>query len=71
MNTPRLGEARFPCRLTHTIPDDLRIPERIEIGAEPGLQFEVAGPHAKLFFDAKQTRAGIEGDGSPLKAGAV
>jgi 6-phosphofructokinase 1 len=59
MNTPTLGEARFPYRLTHTIPDDLRIPERIEVGAEPGLQFEVAGPRSRLFFDAKQTRAGI------------
>jgi 6-phosphofructokinase 1 len=59
MNTPTLGKARFPSRLSHTITDDLRIPERIEIGAEPGLQFELAGPRAKLFFDAKQTRAGI------------
>jgi 6-phosphofructokinase 1 len=59
MNTPTLGEARFPCRLSHTIPDDLLISERIEIGVEPGLQFELAGPRAKLFFDAKQTRAGI------------
>jgi 6-phosphofructokinase 1 len=59
MNTPALGEARFPSRLTHTIPDDLRIPERIEVGAEPGLQFELAGPRARVFFDAKQTRAGI------------
>jgi hypothetical protein len=58
MNTPTLGDARFPSRLSHAISDDLRIPERIEIGAEPGLQLELAGPHAKLFFDAKQ-RAGI------------
>jgi 6-phosphofructokinase 1 len=59
MNTPTLGEARFASRLGHTISDDVRIPERIEIGAEPGLQFELAGPRAKLFFDAKQTRASI------------
>ena len=59
MNTPSLGEARFASKLTHTISDDVRIPERIEIGAEPGLQFELAGPRAKLFFDAKKTRAGI------------
>jgi 6-phosphofructokinase 1 len=59
MNTPTLGEALFPSKLSHTVSDDLRIPERIEIGAEPGLQFELAGPRAKLFFDAKQTRAGI------------
>ena len=59
MNTPTLGEPRFASARSHTISDDLRIPERIEIGAEPGLQFELAGPRAKLFFDPKQTRAGI------------
>src|ERR1041385_1234227 len=59
MNTPTLSEARFASKLSHTISDDVRIPEHIEIGAEPGLQFELAGPRAKLFFDAKQTRAGI------------
>jgi 6-phosphofructokinase 1 len=59
MNIPILGEARFSSRLSHTISDDVRIPERIEIGAEPGLHFELAGPRAKLFFDPKKTRAGI------------
>jgi 6-phosphofructokinase 1 len=59
MKTPTLGEARFASRLSHTISDDVRIPERIEIGADPGLQFEVAGPREKLFFDGKKTRAGI------------
>ncbi len=59
MNTPTLGEARFPSKLSHTISDDVRIPERIEVGAEPGLQFELAGPRANLFFDARKTRAGI------------
>jgi 6-phosphofructokinase 1 len=59
MNTPTLGEPRFVSAATHTISDDLRIPERIEIGAEPGLEFELAGPRRKLFFDAKKTRAGI------------
>src|SRR5881394_4419502 len=34
-------------------------PTRIEIGADSGLQFELAGPRAKLFFDPRQTRAGI------------
>jgi 6-phosphofructokinase 1 len=43
MNTPTLGEPRFASTRSHTINDDLRIPERIEIGAEPGLQFELAG----------------------------
>ena len=59
MNTPSLGEARFTSRLGHTISDDVRIPERIEIGSEPGLQFELAGPREKLFFDGKKTRAAI------------
>jgi 6-phosphofructokinase 1 len=59
METPTLGEARFTSDRSHTISDDLRISERIEVGAEPGFEFELAGPRAKLFFDAKQTRAGI------------
>ena len=59
MNTHTLGEPRFASTLSHTISDDVRIPERIEIGAEPGIKFELAGPRAKLFFDPKQTRAGI------------
>ena len=59
MNTPTLGESRFRSKLSHTIDDNVRIPERIEIGAEPGLKFEVAGPRSKLFFDAKQTCTGI------------
>jgi len=59
MNCPSLGQPRFDSRLTHTISDDVRIPERIEVGADPGLQFELAGPRAKLFFDSKKTRAAI------------
>src|SRR3954462_6641118 len=59
MQTPTLGESRFSAKLSHTINDEIRIPERIEIGADPGLQFELAGPRAKLFFDPKQTRAAI------------
>jgi 6-phosphofructokinase 1 len=59
MNTPSLGRPGFDSKSTHTIGDDIRIPERIEVGADPGLQFELAGPRAKLFFDAKKTRAAI------------
>src|SRR3954454_22990800 len=59
MNCPSLGEARITSGLGHTIGDQLRIPERIETGSDPGLQFELAGPRAKLFFDGKKTRAGI------------
>src|SRR5580765_8827449 len=59
MQTPTLGEARFPATHSHPVSDDVRIPERAEIGTEPGMQFEEAGPRAKLFFDPKQTLAGI------------
>jgi 6-phosphofructokinase 1 len=59
MNPATLGEPRFISNRSHTVSDAVRIPERIEIGAEPGLQFELAGPRTKLFFDPKQTRAGI------------
>ena len=59
MNAPTVGEARFASKFSHTISDDARIPEHIEIGAALGLQFELAGPRKKLFFDAKKTRAGI------------
>jgi 6-phosphofructokinase 1 len=59
MNCPTLGQPSIASGLSHTITDDVRIPERIEIGAEPGLEFELAGPRAKLFFDGKKTRAAI------------
>jgi len=59
MITPTLGEPRFASTRSHTVSDDIRIPECIEIGAASGLQFELAGPRSKLFFDGKQTRAGI------------
>jgi len=61
METPTLGEARFASRASsgHTISDDTRIPENIEVGADPGLLFELAGPRAKLFFDPAETRAAI------------
>jgi 6-phosphofructokinase 1 len=59
MKIPTLGEPRFASPRTHTLSDDIRIPERIEIGADPGLEFELAGPRERLFFEPKQTRAGI------------
>jgi 6-phosphofructokinase 1 len=59
IDIPSLGEARIASGLSHTVRDDVRIPEKIEIGAEPGLQFELAGPRAKLFFDPKDTCTGI------------
>ncbi len=59
MSIPTLGEPRFISSRSHTVSDEIRIPERIEIGAELGLQFELAGPRKRLFFHPKQTRAGI------------
>jgi 6-phosphofructokinase 1 len=59
MQTPTLGEPQIASKVSHTISDEVRIPERIEIGADPGLQFEQAGPRAKIFFDPRETRAGI------------
>ena len=59
MDTPSLGKPSFASRSSHTVSDELRVPERIELGAEPGQSFELAGPRAKLFFDPRQTRAGI------------
>ncbi len=59
MNIPALGQPRFDSVLTHTVDDSRRVPEQIDVGADSGLQFEVAGARPKLFFDAKETRAGI------------
>jgi 6-phosphofructokinase 1 len=59
METPSLGEARFASRLKHTVSDEIRLPERIESGGDPGLLFELAGPRGKLFFNPKETAAGI------------
>ena len=63
MNITHLGEARFPSPIKRVISDSLRVPEHIvyKIDSEinQGLQFELAGPREKLFFDAKHTKAGI------------
>jgi len=59
MNVTTLGEPRFDSHHSHTISDEIRIPEHIETGADPGIQFELAGPRKKLFFDPKRTRVGI------------
>lgn len=63
MDALTLGEARFPSPLPHAVDDRIRIP--IEIATIPGEppkdagSFELAGPRARLFFDPRQTRAGI------------
>lgn len=63
MNITHLGEAYIQSPIKHTISDDLRISEHIihdkKSTANTGLEFEMAGPREKLFFDPKQTRAGI------------
>jgi 6-phosphofructokinase 1 len=63
MNITVLGEPRFPSPIRHIVSDSLRAPEQIvrdpQAPPAPELLFELAGPRAKLFFDPKQTRAGI------------
>jgi len=59
MNITVLGEPCYESPLKNRISDQIRIPEYIETGVDPGLQFELAGPRDKLFFDPQQTRAGI------------
>ena len=57
--TPTLGTPRFASPQANTVSDEVRIPERIEVGAGACLEFEQAGPRARLFFDPTQVRAGI------------
>ncbi len=63
MNITHLGEAKFKSPIKRTISDNLRVPEHIvyhtETSAKSNLNFELAGPHEKLFFDPAKTRAGI------------
>ncbi len=57
-----LGEPRFPSPLNRFVNDDWSVPVQIIRGmsATPQVgEFELAGPRPKLFFDPKQTRAGI------------
>jgi 6-phosphofructokinase 1 len=59
-----LGKPRFPSPIRRPVSDNLRLPEHIlrDPQAAPPpeeLLFELAGPRAELFFDPKQTRAGI------------
>ncbi len=63
MNIAVLGEAKFESPIRHSVSDSLLIPENIVIDpaspAKEELLFELAGPRSKLFFDPKNTRAGI------------
>ena len=62
-NITRLGQARFASPIRHSVSDEARVP--LHIVRTPGvtppeeLLFEMAGPREKLFFDPKDTRAGI------------
>jgi 6-phosphofructokinase 1 len=62
-NIIRLGPARFASPIRHSVSDEARAP--LHIVRTPGvtppeeLFFEMAGPREKLFFDPKDTRAGI------------
>jgi 6-phosphofructokinase 1 len=58
-----LGEARFPSPQRRTINDLARVSSRLirdpDAPQAEELLFEPAGPRARLFFDPRQTRAGI------------
>lgn len=54
MQTPTLGEARYPSPIGHKVSDGIRIPERIVPGTDPGLLFELAGPR-EMFFNPRET----------------
>ena len=63
VNITRLGPARFASPIRHSVSDEARAP--LHIVRTPGvpppeeLLFEMAGPREKLFFNPKDTRAGI------------
>ncbi len=63
MNITTLGEARFPSPQRRTVNDQARVSSHLirDPDAPPveELWFELAGPRACLFFDPRQTRAGI------------
>jgi 6-phosphofructokinase 1 len=63
MKITLLGEARFASPQGQTVREGLRMPARIVEGlgeaGDADVSFELAGPRARLFFDAQETRAGI------------
>ena len=59
MNTPTLGEPRFASPTATRSATMSASPSGSKSAQSRDLQFELAGPRAKLFFDPKQTRAGI------------
>jgi len=63
MNITSLGEPLFTSPIKQIVDENIRVPEKIirdqNKPSSPELVFEVAGPRARLFFDPKNTRAGI------------
>jgi 6-phosphofructokinase 1 len=63
MNINSLGEPKYTSPLGHTVNTDVRVPENILVDSTTPEKvenlFELAGPRSKLFFDPKNTRAGI------------
>jgi len=68
MQIGTLGPARYPTPLSRVVSDDLVVPRQIVMSKEQLASqvavngeewFERAGPRAKLYFDPKQTRAGV------------
>ena len=63
MDITVLGEARFPSPLAYHVSDKARVLFNVIVDpdAPPAeeLLFELAGPRERLFFDPKETRAGI------------
>jgi len=63
MNITQLGEPRFPSPIKRTVSDELIVPEHIisikNKESESNLNFELAGPRSKLYFDPSKTKAGI------------
>src|SRR5512147_2307949 len=63
MRIMSLGQARFESPITRCVSDKARIPAHIiqepDRPAERQYFFELAGPRQKLFFNPKETRAGI------------
>jgi 6-phosphofructokinase 1 len=63
MKITTLGEPRFKSPVGRNVDEEIRVPEKIlrdpKVPATPELLFELAGPRTKLFFDPKETCAGI------------
>jgi 6-phosphofructokinase 1 len=63
MQITTLGEQQFNSPIRHFVDDHLRLPHHIikgkEVPSEDEFYFELAGAREKLYFDPKNTRAGI------------